>query len=198
MSRSPALSAPSTRVLLVGSGHHVEGSALTSVPAVRRSVEALEQVLVDRCGLDPADLRVIHDPSTPQEFGEAVTEAANQAESVLILYYVGHGLVGAANGELYLATYGTDDLVVATPAPAAHDLGPPTRNEDPALRLGFAPDGRTLTALGIDGSVTHWDLGDLVDLQAHARERACGIVGAGLDEETWQRFIPDLPWSATC
>ncbi len=111
MSRSPALSAPSTRVLLVGSGHHVEGSALTPVPAVRRSVEALEQVLVDRCGLDPAGMRVIHDPSTPQEFGEAVTEAANQAESVLVLYYVGHGLVGAANGELYLATYGTDDLV---------------------------------------------------------------------------------------
>ena len=106
-----SLSLPGVRVLLVGTGTHVAGSPLSDVAAVRRSVEMLEHVLVERCGLDPADLSTVHDPATPQELGGAITRAANEAESVLLIYYVGHGLVGSTDGELYLATSGTDDLV---------------------------------------------------------------------------------------
>ena len=54
MSSSPALSLPGVRVLLVGTSTHVAGSPLSSVAAVRSSVEVLERVLVERCGLDPA------------------------------------------------------------------------------------------------------------------------------------------------
>jgi WD40 repeat protein len=107
---SPALGMPGARVVLVGGSQHVDGSPLPSVPAVGRSVEALRQVLVDRCGVDAMQVTVVHDPATPGELGSAITEAANQAESVLLVYYVGHGLVGAMNGELYLATHATDDL----------------------------------------------------------------------------------------
>ncbi|UMP06763.1 caspase, EACC1-associated type [Amycolatopsis sp. EV170708-02-1] len=97
--------------MLIGNGNHAEGSSLSSVQAVRRSVDALAEVLIDRCGVDPAALRLVHDPAHPQELGSAITAAANAAESVLFVYYVGHGLVGPGNGELYLATYATDDLV---------------------------------------------------------------------------------------
>ncbi|MEV6873440.1 caspase family protein [Amycolatopsis sp. NPDC051128] len=74
-------------------------------------MDALAEVLLDRCGVDPGALRVVQDPAHPQELGSAITAAANAAESVLFVYYAGHGLVGAGNGELYLATQATDDLV---------------------------------------------------------------------------------------
>ncbi|SFR22214.1 WD40 repeat [Lentzea waywayandensis] len=111
MSSSPALGLPGVRVVLAGTGTHVSGSRLTDVPEVRRSAEELERVLVRRCGLDPANLRTVLDPATPRELGDAITAAANEAESVLLIYYVGHGLVGSTDSELYLATSGTDDLV---------------------------------------------------------------------------------------
>jgi WD40 repeat protein len=105
-----ALAMPGARVLLIGSSTHVDGSPLPSVAAVSRSVDALERAVVERCGVDESCVRVLHDPAGPQELGSAITEAANQAESVLLVYYVGHGLVGSRDGELYLATHATDSL----------------------------------------------------------------------------------------
>ncbi|WP_067806052.1 caspase, EACC1-associated type [Nocardia beijingensis] len=111
MNTTLALSAAGVRVLLIGTGNHVEGSPLSSVPSVLRSVDALARTLVEQCGVDPAALRVLHDPADPRELGNAITEAANSAESALLIYYIGHGLVGAADGELYLATNNTDSMV---------------------------------------------------------------------------------------
>ncbi|WP_028048465.1 WD40 repeat domain-containing protein [Cellulomonas sp. URHD0024] len=111
MASSSALDMPGTHVLLIGGSAHVEGSALPSVPAVGRSVDALRQTLVEQCGVDAAHVRVLHDPADPGQLGSAITEAANQAESVLLVYYVGHGLIGPMDGQLYLGTYSTDDLI---------------------------------------------------------------------------------------
>ncbi|MFC0438838.1 caspase family protein [Kutzneria buriramensis] len=111
MTSAPALSSPGAQILLIGTSSHVDGSPLSPVRAVQRSVDTLAEVLLDRCGVDPAALRLVHDPAHPQELGSAITAAANAAESVLLVYYAGHGLVGPGNGELYLATHATDDLV---------------------------------------------------------------------------------------
>ncbi|MFD0392298.1 hypothetical protein ACFQ3Z_03840 [Streptomyces nogalater] len=50
----------------------------------------------------------------------AIAEAAQQAESTLLVYYVGHGLIGPGD-ELYLAARTTDRL---TPGLAAHQALP--------------------------------------------------------------------------
>ena len=42
------------------------------------------------------------DLPTPMDLGEAVSDAARQAEDILVIYYVGHGLVSPA-GDLFLA-----------------------------------------------------------------------------------------------
>ncbi|MEU6507829.1 caspase family protein [Streptomyces sp. NPDC046942] len=74
------------------------------------TIEELGRTLVDNCGLRPESLLPpLLDPRDPIEFGNAVVAAAKQAEDVLLLYYVGHGLVSPGN-ELYLATAATDDL----------------------------------------------------------------------------------------
>ncbi|MEU2308465.1 caspase, EACC1-associated type [Streptomyces misionensis] len=108
-----ALASPGSRALVVGSGRHVPGSALPDVPAVDRTVEDLSRLLVERCGLAPENLwgggPLLH-PRDPIVLGDALTEVAQQATDVLLIHYVGHGLVSPGN-ELYLATQATDDLV---------------------------------------------------------------------------------------
>nr|ABW96535.1 hypothetical protein [Streptomyces spiroverticillatus] len=101
------LSAPGTRVLLIGTGTHGAASGLPPVPAVMGTLADLGQVLVERCGLAEENLRVIRDPANPTELGIAIAQEAERAEDVLWVYYVGHGLVNPA-GELYLATVATD------------------------------------------------------------------------------------------
>ncbi|WP_336116475.1 caspase, EACC1-associated type [Streptomyces sp. PTD9-10] len=119
---SPALPTPGTalassgaRVLLIGTGTH-HGPTLTSVPAVPRSVEALAAALTERCGVTPDRLRTLVDPADARTMALAVAEAAQEADSTLLVYYVGHGLIGPGD-ELYLAASATDRL---TPGLAAH------------------------------------------------------------------------------
>jgi WD40 repeat protein len=97
------------RVLLVGSGRHAPGSALPDVPAVQATVEDLNRCLIERSRVDPASLRIILDPETPQQLAAALAEAAARADRLLLFYYVGHGLL-SPNHDLYLATYGTSEL----------------------------------------------------------------------------------------
>ncbi|WP_405802213.1 transporter substrate-binding domain-containing protein [Streptomyces halstedii] len=102
-----SLSAPGTRVLLIGTGSHNAASGLPPVPAVMGNLADLGQVLVERCGLAEENLRVIRDPANPMELGIAIAQEAERAEGVLWIYYVGHGLV-SPTGELHLATVATD------------------------------------------------------------------------------------------
>jgi uncharacterized caspase-like protein len=52
-------------------------------------------------------VRVLTDPHPPLEVGRVLAESARQAEDVLLVCYVGHGLV-SPGGELYLATKSTE------------------------------------------------------------------------------------------
>ena len=102
------LAGPGVRILLAGTGTHRAGSALPDVAAVATSLAEVGRVLTGECGADPAHLRVLTDPADPVTLGAALAEAAGQATDVLLLYYIGHGLV-SADGELHLATMATDD-----------------------------------------------------------------------------------------
>ena len=46
-----ALKDAGARVLIIGTGRHVTGTGLESLPAVERSVRDVGEVLVERCGL---------------------------------------------------------------------------------------------------------------------------------------------------
>ncbi|MFF4394160.1 hypothetical protein [Streptomyces sp. NPDC001480] len=122
----PAVSSPTTalassgaRVLLIGTGTH-QGPTLTSVPAVPRTVAALADALVEHCGTAPERLHTLLDPADARTMALAIAEAAQEAESTLLVYYVGHGLIGPGD-ELYLAACATDRL---TPGLAAHQALP--------------------------------------------------------------------------
>ncbi|WP_251063955.1 caspase family protein [Streptomyces sp. ISL-44] len=104
-----ALESSGVRVVLIGTGTHRSGSSLPDVAAVRTSVTDLARCLIERCGLPGQSLSTLLDPADPEVLDAAIREAAAQAEDVLVLYYVGHG-VRSPSGELHLATRATKDL----------------------------------------------------------------------------------------
>jgi hypothetical protein len=107
--RRSVLSLPGSRVLLAGCGHHTAGSHLPDIPSVSRTITDLADALGKTSGLDAQRIRLVVDPHGPVEFGDAIVDAAEQASDVLLVYYVGHGLIGR-DGQLYLATQASDDL----------------------------------------------------------------------------------------
>ncbi|MCA1696585.1 MAG: hypothetical protein LC749_18715, partial [Actinobacteria bacterium] len=103
------LTGAGVRILLVGTGRHTAGSELPDLPSVSATVTDLATTMVERCGAQSDQVRTLLDPASPLVVGRALTEAAAEAEDVLLVCYVGHGLLDAP-GELYLATQATDHL----------------------------------------------------------------------------------------
>ncbi|MGO4425456.1 hypothetical protein AB4Z54_43910, partial [Streptomyces sp. MCAF7] len=100
------LATSGSQALIIGSGVTGDPEELPHVPAVHRTLDDLGAVLLDGCGLTPDRLTVLEDPADAETFANAVAEAARGASDTLLLYYVGHGLVGVGN-ELRLCTRAT-------------------------------------------------------------------------------------------
>ncbi|MFI2280784.1 caspase, EACC1-associated type [Nocardia beijingensis] len=111
------LSGAGTRVLLIGT-EHTDSPKLSDVPAVRTSLADLEQRLVDSCDVPPANIRVVLDPPDPVMLDAVIRATAAAATDVLLIYFVGHGLVAAGN-ELFLSTVATVDITKNRPASQA-------------------------------------------------------------------------------
>lgn len=98
-----ALATPGTRVLLIGTARHGGQSDLPDLPSVAPTLAELRRVLVDRCGVAPDHVgEPLLDPAAPAEMGNALVAAADGATDVLLVWYSGHGLIGA-DDQLYLA-----------------------------------------------------------------------------------------------
>jgi WD40 repeat protein len=113
------------RVLVIGTASHA-GPTLTPVPAARRSAQAVGDALREAGGATPEQVRVVVDPPDAATMSDLVVQAAREAESVLLIYYVGHGLVGK-DGRLHLAACATD---VLDPARASRQALPFSEIDD--------------------------------------------------------------------
>lgn len=113
------LTGEGVRILLIGTASH-PGPTLTSVPSVSRTLHSLHRSLLTACQVPPKSIRTLLDPPDARTMAAAVAEEAQRARSVLLVYYLGHGLIGPGD-ELYLAAAGTDRL---TPGLAAHQALP--------------------------------------------------------------------------
>lgn len=145
------LSTPGTRVVLMGTGTHDTAPDIPNVAAVPSTVDRLGRVLVERCGLDPRHLTTVIDQATP-ELGGALAERAEQAEDVLLVYYVGHGLV-SLSGELYLASRITDRRpnrlgITALPYSQVRNCVLESRARTSVVILDCCFSGRAIGALG--------------------------------------------------
>ncbi|MGV9386643.1 caspase, EACC1-associated type [Nonomuraea sp. NPDC003707] len=106
MGSGPVGGLATAQVLLIGTGTHERESRLPDVPAVGGTLADLAVVLVERCGVPQEQVRLIVDPATPVEFGQVLQAVTERANDVLLVCYVGHGLLNE-RGRLHLATCGS-------------------------------------------------------------------------------------------
>ncbi|MFD8780902.1 helix-turn-helix domain-containing protein [Kitasatospora sp. NPDC059599] len=104
-----------SRAVLIGTGSY-EHPDLLPLPAARNSLTAVHRMLTDPqlCGWPEERITVIPDPAdphrpaaTPAALVPDLRRLAKETRGVLVLYYVGHGLV-LPRGELCLALGRTD------------------------------------------------------------------------------------------
>jgi SpoVK/Ycf46/Vps4 family AAA+-type ATPase len=93
-----------SRVVLIGTSNY-EDDKLPGLAAVSKSIGDLAATLTDPVhGLVPADhCIVLADEGDIRLVGRRLRLAARQAEDLLLVYYSGHGLIGARRHDLYLA-----------------------------------------------------------------------------------------------
>ncbi|MFI8516714.1 hypothetical protein ACIGEZ_02600 [Streptomyces sp. NPDC085481] len=101
-----ALAAGGARAVLIGTGHHADGSTLPALPSVDTTLDDLQRALHEICGMAPEQVHRVPADAGQEEVVAAVERAVAEATGPLLLVYTGHGLLGPAD-ELYLATRGS-------------------------------------------------------------------------------------------
>lgn len=112
--RPPRLGSPGTRVLLIGTGNHDQTtSGLTPIHSVEHTLVDLQQTFIERCGVPREAVVPLFDPATPADVVTLLNKAREEADDVLWVHFVGHGLVlnepvgDSVQEKLYLATLST-------------------------------------------------------------------------------------------
>ncbi|MFI6662945.1 caspase family protein [Streptomyces sp. NPDC050523] len=98
-----------SRAVLIGTSRYDSGT-LPDLLAVRNNLEVLQEVLTsDSCGGFPVQrCTVVQDSADPRAVCGTIREAAMTATDTLLVYFSGHGVLGA-DLSLHLALTGTDD-----------------------------------------------------------------------------------------
>jgi hypothetical protein len=96
-----------SRAVLVGVSAY-EYAEFPPIRAARNSVEAMRSLLADQalCGWPPEWITVIANPISAASLATQVADLAEGTTGVLLLYYVGHGVL-SASGELCLTVTST-------------------------------------------------------------------------------------------
>jgi WD40 repeat protein len=146
-------------------------------------------------GDTPPEVSRVDQPLNGQnnDNGDLLIIAGSEAAVVGMAFSPDGRVLATANNQATLILWDVTD------ANAAAQLVPPVPSRtEPALGVGFSPNGRTLATVGFDNKATLWNVSGVVDLQDDAAETACAITGTGLDEATWKRYVPGLPYQNTC
>ncbi len=93
-----------------------------------------------------------------------------------------------------LATGSRDGSIILWDAQTGRALGRPLAGDNAGwvIALAYQNDGEHLLAASTT-SVLRWDAG----VNAW-RDAACRVAGRSMTDEEWARYLPDLPYSATC
>ncbi|WP_374404793.1 caspase family protein [Streptomyces sp. 35G-GA-8] len=108
----------------MGTGRYAPGSTLPDLPSVDTTLDALERALVNVCGIAAERVHRVPVDAGPAEVIAAVEQACADVPVTVLLYFVGHGLLGPRD-ELYLATglsMSSDSVSAAVPYRTLRDL----------------------------------------------------------------------------
>ena len=105
----PQLDFSRSRALLIGVANY-NHSYFPGLPSSINDMSAMKEALLDETlsGFSEEHCRILQDPQEPREIGLALTSVAQEAEDLLLVYYVGHSFVSSEANELNLTTTSTD------------------------------------------------------------------------------------------
>jgi hypothetical protein len=86
---------PDSHAILIGVSRYDDSESFPALQAAANSLRAMRALLVDPelCGWRPEQITMIPDPSSRAQVEELLSDAAERTTGVLLLYYVGHGIL---------------------------------------------------------------------------------------------------------
>ncbi|MBR7838181.1 caspase family protein [Actinospica durhamensis] len=104
-----------SRAILIGNARYSEHPRIPDLPAARGSVTAMAELLTSElCGWPAERVTTLVDVAAPHELARRVLAEVREAQDVLLVYYVGHGM-RTLDGQLALALGDTDPHPEALP-----------------------------------------------------------------------------------
>lgn len=193
-----------SRAVLIGVSTY-EHAEFTAIPAARNSLRAMHSLLADPvlCGWPAELITVIADPASAVDLAGRVADLAGAVTGVLLLYYVGHGVL-SPRGELCLTVTSTrpdrpkiTGLLWETVTEVLRDC--PARTRIVILDCCFA--GRAIEALAAGdghGLADITNVAGVYTLTATTSNRTAHVPPPGLQEAACTSFtgeFRDLIWS---
>jgi hypothetical protein len=187
-----------SRAVLIGVSTY-EHADFTAIPAARNSLKAMYSLLADPllCGWPAEQITMIADPASAVDLVGQVADLAEAATGVLLLYYVGHGVL-SPRGELCLTVTSTrpdrpkfTGLQWETLDEVLRDC--PARTRLVILDCCFA--GRAIEALAADNShgladITH--VAGVYTLTATTRNRTAHVPPPGQQDTACTSFTGEF------
>jgi hypothetical protein len=187
-----------SRAVLIGVSAY-EYADFPPVRAARNSLQAMHALLSDPalCGWAPEHITVILNPISAADLAGQVTDLAESTTGVLLLYYVGHGVL-SARGELCLTVTSTRlnrPKISGLPWDTLADVlrACPARTRLAILDCCFA--GQAIEALGSDGEPGLADIAHVegvYTLTATTRNRAAHVPPPDQQDTACTSFTGEL------
>jgi Caspase domain len=186
------------RAVLIGVSDY-DHPGFPPIRAARNSVQAMSALLADPalCGWSPGQVTVIENPASAADLADQVADLAERTTGVLLLYYVGHGVL-SARGELCLTVTATRPSRPQFSGLAWENVayilrGCPARVRLVILDCCFA--GQAIEALSADGEPGLADIAHVsgvYTLTATTPNRTAHVVPPGQQDTACTSFTGEL------
>ena len=187
-----------SRAVLIGVSAY-EYEEFPPIRAARNSLQAMRSLLADPalCGWPPEQVTVIPNPISAADLATNIADLAEDTAGVLLLYYVGHGVL-SARGELCLTVTSTRPdrpKISGLPWDTVADVlrGCPASRRLAILDCCFA--GQAIEALTGDGDPGLADIAHVegvYTLTATTRNRAAHVPPPGQQDTACTSFTGEL------
>jgi Caspase domain len=187
-----------SRAVLIGVSAY-EYAEFPPIRAARNSLQAMRTLLADPalCGWPPEQVTVIPNPISAADLATNIADLAENTAGVLLLYYVGHGVL-SARGELCLTVTSTRPdrpKISGLPWDTVADVlrGCPASRRLAILDCCFA--GQAIEALTGDGDPGLADIAHVegvYTLTATTRNRAAHVPPPGQQDAACTSFTGEL------
>ena len=187
-----------SRAVLIGVSDY-DHPEFPAIPAARNSLQAMRTLLANPalCGWPPGQITVLENPASAADLADQVADLAESTTGVLLLYYVGHGVL-SDRGELCLTVTSTRPNRPKISGLAWENIAEVLRTCPARVRLAILDccfAGQAIEALSRDGDPGLADIAHVegvYTLTATTRNRTAHVPPPGQQDTACTSFTGEL------